>query len=330
MSTDQVSDKIKVITDYLRYTEIPSLDQLTVLFLQIPDIQFAISEIEQSRSGKKVDEMEVVLLDSAKFALEDAINELAEKIRIYSEIQFIENSVNSLYPNLNDPYADASAPCCSRESPFVMSATPTRQPASHPLEFTYFPKSSVVAENKFNQKIAGYPNGCTHFSLHFFDVPKCMDYTPESLEQLFHDGKFFGIIPGVNGYAKDLLERTGHFQMADIMGNPTDESTIVIFNADEVKESALSEMVDAMIVSMDTLEGFIITTGLETFAVRFRSEGDVEFFDPHGNSEQSEAAFIFTFDHSKAAEQITKIIFDRARHIIAQTSQVEIFPILLV
>lgn len=181
----------------------------------------------------------------------------------------------------------------------------------------YGAKDATIAWT--NQSKEGFRAGCTRNSLGFLAGGKEIDYTPESLTEFIHRGDERGILPPdeQGNYEMDdpseLLTSNNPFNLTlvDQEGITTCFPIQVNLNVEGAEQDTLAETIEYWIHFKDYIVGFTISAGTETFAVRFRPNGDVEFFDPHGDSTQQEPSFIFTFDQNNAAENISQLILDR-------------------
>lgn len=305
---DNVSRRLEIIQKYL---DTQDGYDFTTIQNYMHDISSARAMLDCIFAGfaanPNTSDLEVATLDSVQITLFHLEHQLQQRINIVAEAFLFNDPVMPL------PVVGTSAP----------------QPiAFHPDEAKYQPKSVVVADDQFNQRLAGFPNGCTQYSLHFLGKAKGENYTRASLKELLQAGPDLGIVPGLNAYAADLIQLSPRFALADTQGNRANDSTLVLFTPFEEFADQLRKSLDDLIQSMDRLEGFVVTTGIESFAVRFRTGGDVEFFDPHGDAEQSGPAFIFSFARDEAARKIATLVTDRASNIIQETQQLELFPII--
>jgi hypothetical protein len=170
-----------------------------------------------------------------------------------------------------------------------------------------------------NQSKEGFRAGCTRNSLGFLASGKEIDFTPESLTDFIQRGLERGILPpdAEGNYGMDdpsellMLDAFSNLMLVDAIGEATYFPIQVNLDVEGREHQTLTSSVQSLIDSMDHLIGFTISAGTETFAVRFRPNRDVEFFDPHGDSTQQDPSFIFTFDRDDAAGKISTIILDR-------------------
>ena len=194
----------------------------------------------------------------------------------------------------------------------------------HKDQAKYDPLKVVLAAQDLNQRRAGFPNGCTHFSVRFLEKPKSQNATPDLLKSIL-ENENAGIVQGRNGDPLEVIQGSSVLQVADQSGNPYNDSIPVLLFHDTVqgKKEILQKTIKDL-TSERRLAGFVITTGTESFAVRFRPDSSLEFFDPHGDVLQEEPTSVFVFSKEEGPRKIVEMIFDRAALIIEETGQLEI------
>lgn len=192
----------------------------------------------------------------------------------------------------------------------------------------YNPLKVVTAAGGLNQREAGFPNGCTHFSVRFLEKERNVEATPKLLKDIL-EKENRGIVQGVNGDPLEVIRDSAFLELADAKGNPGDDSLLVLLvdGTSEAKRKHLASEIEKLALASDKLVGFVVTTGMESFGVRFNNGGTMEFFDPHGDVTQHEPTSVFVFGKADGSDKIASMIFSRAEVVIEQTGQLELFPV---
>lgn len=199
------------------------------------------------------------------------------------------------------------------------------------------------AKGNLNQREVGKENGCTEYSVAFLEKEPASIYSATDIKNLLK--RDLGIVKGRNAEALEVLTNHPKLQMTTVDGVPTDLSTnLVLGNVDpaffeglnalrapdssrppkELLQNHLQKIFDKKKV-----HGFVLTTGAESFAIRFPKNGTVEFFDSHGDADQRSPSTVFTFARENAAKYIAEMVYNRAQFHIEEYPVLEIFPVLL-
>ena len=136
----------------------------------------------------------------------------------------------------------------------------------HPKAAEFVPHALVFSADGQNQRTAGQPNGCTEFACAF--VTSREHATSEMVQALIHR-KDLGIVAGRNADASEVLQKTLGCRLVDWEGHVVDDPMPMMFLDGVVTQKAIARQFRECF-ARTTVDGFVITTGLESFAVRFR------------------------------------------------------------
>lgn len=189
----------------------------------------------------------------------------------------------------------------------------------------YGAASAIIAWS--NQSKEGFRAGCTRNSLGFLASGKHMYYTASTLTDFIRNGADRGILPAdeTGSYSMDdpydlIIGGDFNLNLVNETGQETPFPIEVSLNIEGTEHETLRQALNLLILSdqFDSIVGFTISAGTETFAVRFHRNGNVELFDPHGDSAQQAPCWIFAFNRDDAADKIARIILDRSLTLIRE------------
>ena len=190
---------------------------------------------------------------------------------------------------------------------------------------------TLAAGTVRNQREAGYPNGCTPFASAFLTLSPKRDCSPEMISNLLQHGSVLHIVPEMNEMPVAWLQRNPIGLEAVCSKNPSiviHEEEIAVLEVQEGFElpDFYTEIED--IFRAQGLIGFLITTGTETLAVRFR-ENSIEILDPHGDSTQRAPACVISFSNDAAGkEQVSEFLAWRTKEaLLGDFPQVSFTPV---
>ncbi|MBN1914756.1 MAG: hypothetical protein JW769_02575 [Parachlamydiales bacterium] len=169
------------------------------------------------------------------------------------------------------------------------------------------PLEMIQAADRMNQRLAGHPNGCSHYCVRFLEKEENFDFTSSSLKRMLEqEGDGIPAVEGLNPAPGDVIETSSILEedlnCPDLLSLLSEETTVLEKLKKHIKE----------IISLSTISGFTITTGLETLAVRFRPSDKIELFDPHGDPAQEKPAYICVLPHNaESADKIAEMIHER-------------------
>lgn len=300
----QVSEEMITVQDLARdHVAVEEIENICGTELDKEMILFVINQVNQNR---KLGEIEIPL---KQYKVMDSMVEKGLK----------SEEIVSKFQSLNHPAQVVKE--------VIEKMKKVHYP--HPEKNKYQPDKIIAAADGKNQLRMGNANGCTHFSCSFLSKN----------DNEINDNKIFDIISqkdlgiqmGINGEPVEVIGNFPNLRLVDLQGQSTNDETLCYGDVPRELETQLNIICNPN----NNIQGCLITTGIETFALRV-AENEIQLFDPHGDSTQNEPSCVWIFNSSDeekrelSTKKIVEFIIDRSELIIQETGQLTLCPVKII